>query len=108
MSRARDGGELLRGEADYQLHRIYVWYEHRPQDAIALLRSLDERYPGNPLFLQRIAETYDTYLHDARASAAAWRTLAERASRDRVYDASRIARLAELKQRAIVTREQKK
>lgn len=108
MSRARDGGELLRGEADYQLHRIYVWYEHRPQEAIALLRSLDERYPGNPLFLQRIAETYDTYLHDARASAAAWRTLAERASRDRVYDASRIARLAELKQRAIVTREQKK
>jgi hypothetical protein len=108
MSRARDGGELLRGEADYQLHLIYAWYERRPQDAIALLRSLDERYPGNPLFLQRIAETYDTYLHDARASAAAWRTLAERASRDHVYDASRIARLAELKQRAIVTREQKK
>src|SRR5262245_11819386 len=67
MSRARDSGELLRGEADYQLHLIYVWYEHRPQDAIALLRSLDERYPGNPLFLQRIAETYDAYLHDDRA-----------------------------------------
>ena len=108
MSRARDGGELLRGEADYQLHLIYVWYEHRPQDAIALLRSLDERYPGNPLFLQRIAETYDVYLHDARASAAAWQTLADRASRDGVYDASRIARLAELKRRAIVAREQKK
>jgi hypothetical protein len=108
MSRARDEGEVLRGEADYQLHLIYVWYEHRPLDAIALLRSLDEHYPANPLFLQRIAETYDTYLHDLRASAAAWQTLADRASRDRVYEASRIAQLAETKRRAIVAREQKK
>jgi tetratricopeptide (TPR) repeat protein len=108
MSRAREDGEVLRGEADYQLHLIYVWYERRPQDAIALLRSLDERYPANPLFLQRIAETYDVYLHDLRASAAAWQTLADRASRDRVFDASRIARLAEMKRRSIVTREEKK
>jgi hypothetical protein len=108
MSRARDGGELLRGEADYQLHLIYLWYEHRPQDALALLRSLDERYPWNPLFMQRIAETYDTYLHDDRATAAAWQTLADRASRNRVYDASRIARLAETKRRAFISRERKK
>lgn len=108
MSRARDGGALLRGEVDYQLHLIYVWYEHRPQDAIALLRSLDQRYPENPLYLQRLAETYDTYLHDERASADAWQTLADRASRDRVYDASRVARLAETQRRAIVLREQKK
>jgi tetratricopeptide (TPR) repeat protein len=108
MSRARDEGEVLRGEADYQLHLIYVWYEHRPEDAIALLRSLDERYPANPLFLQRIAETYDMYLHDLRASAATWQTLADRASRDRVYEASRIVQLADMKRRAIVTREQKK
>ena len=108
MSRARDAGELLRGEADYQLHLIYLWYEHRPQDGMALLRSLDQRYPGNPLFLQRIAETYDMYLHDERASAAAWQRLADRASRDRVYDATRVARLAETKRRAIVSREQKK
>jgi len=96
MSRARDGGALLRGEADYQLHLIYIWYEHRPQDAIALLRSLDQRYAENPLFLQRLAETYDTYLHDERASADAWQTLADRASRGGVYDASRVARLADL------------
>ncbi len=108
MSRARDGGALLRGEADYQLHLIYIWYEHRPQDAIALLRSLDQRYAENPLFLQRLAETYDTYLHDERASADAWQTLADRASRGGVYDASRVARLAETKRRAIVLREQKK
>ena len=108
MERARDAGELLRGEADYQLHLIYLWYENRPQDAIALLRSLDERYPSNPLFLQRIAEAHDTYLHDTRASAAAWGTLADRASRDRVYDATRVARLAESKRRAMITRDQKK
>jgi tetratricopeptide (TPR) repeat protein len=108
MSRARDAGELLRGEADYQLHLIYLWYENRPHDAIALLRTLDERYPSNPLFLQRIADAYDVYLHDARASASAWQTLADRATRDRVYDAARVVRLAETKRRALITREQKK
>jgi hypothetical protein len=108
MLRARDAGELLRGEADYQLHLIYLWYESRPQDAIALLRALDERHPSNPLFLQRIAEASDTYLHDTRASVAAWDTLADRASRDRVYDAARVIRLAETKRRALITREQKK
>jgi len=108
MSRVRDAGALLRGEADYQLHLIYLWYEHRLQDGMALLQSLDERYPENPLFLQRIAETYDMYLHDERASAAAWQRLADRASRDHVYDATRVARFAETKRRAIVLREQKK
>ena len=66
---------------------IDIWYEHKPDEALAILRSLDARYPTNPLFLQRIAELYDTYLHDARASAAAWQTLIDRARSDRVYDA---------------------
>src|SRR5215472_12268246 len=61
-------GELMRDEAAFQLYQIDIWYEHKPAEAIALLRSLDERHPTNPLFLQRIAETYDSYLHDARAS----------------------------------------
>ena len=26
---ARDYGQLVRGEADYQLHLIYLWYEKR-------------------------------------------------------------------------------
>ena len=30
MLRARDEGRLLQGEADYQLHIIYLWYEPRP------------------------------------------------------------------------------
>lgn len=97
-------GALLRSEADYQLYQINIWYEHRPADAIALLRALDARYPANPLFLQRIAETYDEHLHDARASAAAWQTLIERATHARVYDATRIAALATLRRRAIVAR----
>jgi hypothetical protein len=108
MLRARDGGELLRGEADYQLHLIYLWYENRPRDAIALLQKLDERYPSNPLFLHRIAEAYDVYLHDSRASIAAWDALVDRASRERVFDSARVLRFAETKRRAIIAREQKK
>jgi len=100
-------GELMRDEAAFQLYQIDIWYERKPNEAITLLRSLDERYPTNPLFLQRIAETYDDYLHDARASVAAWQTLIDRARHDRVYDASRIAVLAEKKRSAIVARDPK-
>ena len=56
MLQARERGQLLAGEADYQLHLVYLWYEHRTADAIALLTSLDLRYPSNPLFLERLAE----------------------------------------------------
>jgi hypothetical protein len=104
MLQARNGGEVLRGEADYQLQIIYVWYEHEPGRAIDLLKSLDARYPANPLFLQRIAEIYDTYLHDARASAAAWKTLVDRARNNRVYDAPGTAARAEIKLRAVMAR----
>jgi tetratricopeptide (TPR) repeat protein len=78
MQQARDGGTLLRGEADYQLHWIYLWYEHQPQRALALLQSLDARYPSNPVFLQRIAEVQEEYFHDHRASAEAWQMLIAR------------------------------
>ena len=100
-------GELMRDEAAFQLYQIDIWYERKPIEAIALLRVLDERYPTNPLFLQRIAETYDDYLHNARASVAAWQTLIDRARHDRVYDASRIAALAEQKRSAIIARDPK-
>jgi len=104
IAQTQRNGALLRSEAAYQLSIIDVWYEHKPTEAIALLKGLDARYPANPLFLQRLAETYDDYVHDARASAAAWQTLVDRAKRDRVYDASRIGAWAELKRRAIVAR----
>ena len=69
---ARDRGEILRGEADYQLHLVYLWYEHDTPQALRLLDGLDRRYPTNPMFLQRIAEVESMYVHDEPASAAAW------------------------------------
>jgi hypothetical protein len=100
-------GELMRDEATFQLYQIDIWYERKPIEAIALLRSLDERYPTNPIFLTRIAETYDDYLHNARASVTAWQTLIDRARHDRVYDASRVITLAEKKRSAIIARDPK-
>ncbi len=79
MLQARERGELLRGEADYQLHWLYLWYEHKPEMALTLLRDLDARYPSNPIFLQRIAEVQHEYFHDHRGAAATWETLLARA-----------------------------
>ena len=104
MLRVRREGEILRGEADFQLSVIYVWYEHQTERALELLTSLDARYPANPIFLERIAETYETYLHDPRMSAAVWRTLIDRARSDRVYDAAQTLTRAEIKLRALTTR----
>lgn len=87
MLQARDKGELLRGEADFQLHVVYLWYEHKTGDALNLLAHLDVHYPNNPLFLRLIAEIRDTYLHDRAASAAAWRSLVARAVAGTAYSA---------------------
>jgi tetratricopeptide (TPR) repeat protein len=101
IDRTRETGSLLRAEADFQRYIIDIWYEHTPADAIAILKSLDARYPTNPIFLQRLAELYDTYLHDARASAETWQMLIDRAHADRVYEATRVIALAERKRRAL-------
>jgi hypothetical protein len=90
MLQARQKGILLKGEADYQLHLIYLWYEHRAATAIELLNDLDRRYGNNPLFMQRRAEVQSRYLHDRSASASTWQVLLERARGGRVYDARRI------------------
>jgi tetratricopeptide (TPR) repeat protein len=84
MNRARAGGQLLRGEADYQLHWIYVWYEEQPGRARDLIRSLDDHYPTNPLFLQRLADIEHVHFSDHAASAAAWQQLRDRAATGRV------------------------
>ncbi len=75
MLRARNGGRLLQGEADYQLHLVYLWYERQPARALELLRGLQQHYPGNPLFPAQIADIQDTYLHDVTASLDSWRAL---------------------------------
>ena len=84
MLRAREHGELLRGEADYQLHWLYLWYEQQPARALTLLRQLDRQYPTNPVFLQRIAEVERDYLHDHAASARSWQSLLDRANAQQV------------------------
>jgi tetratricopeptide (TPR) repeat protein len=75
MTRAREGGRLLQGEADYQLHLVYLWYERDTDEALRLLKALHDRYPRNPLFLAQTAEIQDVYLHDITASLATWRAL---------------------------------
>ncbi len=81
MLQARDHGEVLVGEADYQLHWLYLWYENKPAEALALLKGLDARYPSNPIFLRRIAEVERDAFHDHAASAAAWQALLDRAQK---------------------------
>jgi tetratricopeptide (TPR) repeat protein len=89
MLQARQGGVLLRGEADYQIHLIFLWYEQKPAQALEILERLDARYPTNPLFQRRIAEVQDDYFHDRPASEAAWQTVIDRARAGRVYDPPR-------------------
>lgn len=75
MLRARSRGKLLQGEAEYQLHIIYLWYERQTKRALEILADLRQQYPGNPLFLSETARIQDEYLHDITASLASWRSL---------------------------------
>jgi tetratricopeptide (TPR) repeat protein len=84
MLRARSAGQLLRSEADYQLHLVYLWYEKQTSRALELLRSLQERHPRNPHFPQLVAEIEDTYLKDHTASLRTWQALLDAAREDRV------------------------
>jgi tetratricopeptide (TPR) repeat protein len=87
MQRARDQGALLRGEADFQLHWLYLWYEHEPLRALELVRGLDAQYGSNPMFLQRIAEIqHDT--RDHAASRKTWQMLLDRANARQVEAAA--------------------
>ncbi len=81
MLRTRDRGEVMVGEADFQLHQIYIWYENQPGKAIDLLGGLATRYPHNPMFIRMRAEILDVYRHDAPASRDAYRELASKADR---------------------------
>ena len=87
MLRARDGGQLLRSEADYQLHVIYLWYEKQPLRAIERVNGLQARYPRNPHFPQVVAEIQDVYLHDLTASLRSWQALLALAREGKVAEA---------------------
>lgn len=83
---ARDGGQLLRSEAHYQLHLLYLWYERRPKSALELLEGLIARHPSNPRFRQAAAEVHDVYLHDSRASLRSWEALLDAVHTGRVAE----------------------
>jgi len=101
MLRTRDEGKLLQGEADYQLHLIYLWYERQTPRALELLRELQRKYPRNPLFLTQIAEIQDVYVHDPLASLESSRLLLTEARADRVYAAG----IAEVRARLGIARQ---
>jgi tetratricopeptide (TPR) repeat protein len=96
MLRAREHGSLLRGEADYQLHVLYLWYEEEPERALELIQGLRERHPRNPQFVAAAAHIEDHDLHDATASLATYRSLLESARAGRVADANAAAIAARL------------
>jgi tetratricopeptide (TPR) repeat protein len=84
MEQTRSKGMLLRGEADYQLHLIYLWYERQPVTALRLIEGLRSRYPRNPVFHLRLADTQGNYLLDHRGALQTYRSLLEAARADRV------------------------
>ena len=84
MQRAGAAGVLVSGEAQYQLHVAYLWYEKRWPEALAIVRSLQARYPRNPLFRSIEAEILDSYFHDPAASLAASEALLALATNDEI------------------------
>jgi tetratricopeptide (TPR) repeat protein len=88
MQGARAGGLLVRDEADYQLHIIYVWYEKQYGRALDYLAELTERHPRNPHFRQATAEIQDFYIDDTVASLQTWQTLLDAAGRGEVEEAA--------------------
>lgn len=86
MYDARDRGQVVRGEAEYQLHLIYLWYEKRTRDALTMVQGLQKRYPHNPLFYQIEAEIEDVYFHNPAASLAASTSLLALATSDQVHE----------------------
>lgn len=84
MHRARAEGLLVRDEADYQMHILYVWYEKQPLRALELLADLSQRHPRNPHFRQQTAEILDFYVDDTAASLRTWQALLDAASRGEV------------------------
>jgi tetratricopeptide (TPR) repeat protein len=71
LERAATQGQLVNGEAQFQIHVLYLWYEDKSREALDLVRGLQRRYPHNPLFHQIEAEILDGYFHDPGASLAA-------------------------------------
>ena len=85
MEQTRTQGVLLRGEADYQLHLIYLWYERQPNTALKLIEGLRSRYFHNPVFYIRLAQVQGDYVRNHTAALETYRML---------FDAARAGRVA--------------
>jgi tetratricopeptide (TPR) repeat protein len=75
MEQTRSKGMLLRGEADYQLHLIYLWYERQQMTALRLIEGLRTRYPTNPVFYLRLAEVQGNYIRNHQLALQTYRSL---------------------------------
>ena len=84
MEQTRSKGLLLRGEADYQLHLIYLWYEKQPLTALQLIEGLRTRYPTNPVFYLRLAEVQGNYMRNHQAALQTSRSMLEAARAGRM------------------------
>ena len=96
LERAATRGVLVRGEALYQIHVLYLWYEQKWPQALEIIRTLQARYPRNPLFRQIEAEILDAYFHDAAASLRASEQLLALAASGAVHRADIAAVVAPL------------
>lgn len=84
MEQTRSSGLLLRGEADYQLHLIYLWYERQQTPALRLIEGLRARYPHNPVFHLRLAEAQGNYIRNHQEALQAYRSMLDAARAGRI------------------------
>jgi hypothetical protein len=94
LERASEKGLLVRGEAQFQIQTLYLWYEHKSKEALAIVRGLQQRYPHNPLFHHIEAEILDVYFHDAAASRKASERLLSLAQSRAVFRADIAEKMA--------------
>jgi hypothetical protein len=94
LERASRLGLLVRGEAQFQIQVLYIWYEHKSKEALAIVRDLQQRYPHNPLFHHVEAEILDTHFHDHAASLKASQRLLALAQSRAVFRADIAEKIA--------------
>lgn len=87
IERASQQGQLVRGEALYQILLIYLWYERNPSAALQRARDLQARYPHNPHFRLVEADILAGSLHDRVASLNASQRLLDLALSRQVHRA---------------------
>jgi tetratricopeptide (TPR) repeat protein len=86
MLRTQASGEVLRDEADFQLHVLYLWYENRPDRALELLQGLRKRHPTNAYFALLIGDILDVYFHDPTAALETYQSVLTAAREHRVTE----------------------